>query len=192
MLRLRNTLEKGLGGAGVVLMLTALLLISLVGKNVTYTTRFTPPNTEASLRNSTYFAEVQVLILIFAAVLVLLLPFLGYSILAKSKRIFFPLWVGFLATMALLLLLSLYYLAGANRYRDYLGQLEVTVQRQEGYCEESVCNRVTCARLNSYYDSRRMAIAFSVIGLVCAAIIAVAGFVVNLRRRKTNEIELII
>ena len=121
-----------------------------------------------------------------AAVLVLLLPFLGYSILAKSKRVFFPLWVGFLITMALLLLLNLYYLTGAGVYRDYLNHLYSNITRSDSYCQESMCNRATCARINSYHDSRRTAIAFCVIGLLCAVVIAVSGFVVNLRRRKTN------
>ena len=49
-----------------------------------------------------------------------------------------------------------------------------------------MCNRATCARISSYNDSRRMAIAFTVIALLCAVVIAVTGFVANLRRRKTN------
>ena len=135
MLRLRNTLEKVLAVAGAVLMLTTLLLISLVGKNVTYVTRFTPPTTEKTLLDETYFHQTQILILALAAALVLLLPFLGYSTLAKSKRVFFPLWVAFLIIISILLLLNLQYLTGASAYRDYLSHLSSNINRSNSYCQ---------------------------------------------------------
>lgn len=45
MLRFKNALEKVFVVAVAVLMVSMVVEISLVGKNVTYTTRFTPPST---------------------------------------------------------------------------------------------------------------------------------------------------
>ena len=55
MKRIKNPLETILVITTVILEVTLLVEIGLVGKNVTYTTRFTPPSTERTLMNQTYF-----------------------------------------------------------------------------------------------------------------------------------------
>ena len=51
MLKLKNPFEVIFIFAVAILMLNFALLVSFVGKNLTYTTRFTPPSTERSLKN---------------------------------------------------------------------------------------------------------------------------------------------
>lgn len=45
MLKLKNPMETIFIIVAIALMLTFAVLVSLVGKNLTYTTRFTPPST---------------------------------------------------------------------------------------------------------------------------------------------------
>lgn len=191
MLRFKNALEKVFVVAVAVLMISMVVEISLVGKNVTYTTRFTPPSTEKSLKNETYYTEVQMLILFISSALLILLPFLAYSIFLKTKRFFFPLWIAFMALTALALLCNVYYMTGGTVYRGYLNQIATTIVSTPGYCEESLCNKVTCARINSFKASEKMTLAYSIIDLICSLLIVVGGFLINMQRRKTNEIELI-
>jgi hypothetical protein len=134
MLRLKNALERILVGVVGVLMVAIVVEIALVGKNVTYSSRFTPPSTEGSLKGEGYFGEVQVLILLLGAVLFLLLPLLAYSMFLKSKRYFFPLWVAFLILAAAALLSNVYYLTGSSAYRGYLAQVAATIAGTAGYC----------------------------------------------------------
>lgn len=191
MLRLKNPLESIFMGTSVLLIIVLLVEISLVGKSLTYSTRFTPPSTELNLKNATYFTEGQVAILLFSSLLVLLLPMLVYSIFLKTKRFFVPLWAGFMALTALLLLCNTYFLTGSPKYHDYLTQLAKSIDNSPGYCEENLCNRVSCVRISTFEEARKMTIACSVITILAAIYIVVAGFLINRRRRKTNEIELI-
>ena len=46
MLKLKKPIETVFIVVAVALVLTFVVLVSLVGKNLTYTTRFTPPSTE--------------------------------------------------------------------------------------------------------------------------------------------------
>ena len=41
--------------AALIIIITLIVLVSIVGKNLTYTTKFTPPSTELSLKNQSYF-----------------------------------------------------------------------------------------------------------------------------------------
>ena len=123
--------------------------------------------------------------------LFLVIPSLTYTIFLKSKRLFIPLWATFICLSVFLLLLSIYYLAGSSNYRDYLSQLTTNIDNTPEYCQKSMCNKVTCARLSSYHSSRYMATAFCVIGSLSSIYIAGIGFYINLGRRKHNEIELI-
>jgi hypothetical protein len=92
---------------------------------------------------------------------------------------------------ALLMLASVYFLSGSQLYRSYLSQVGRSISSSPGYCEESLCNKVSCVRVDTYRDSRRMVIAGCVIDLICSVYIVAAGFLINRRRRKNNEIELI-
>lgn len=191
MFKLKNPMETIFIIVAIILMLTFVVLVSLVGKNLTYTTRFTPPSTERSLKNESYFTESQVIIVVLGGALILLLPTLSYMVFLKSKRYFIPLWVTYISMAAVLLLTSLYYLAGSSNYRDYLGQVSAVIDNTPNYCEQSLCSTVTCARMKSYHASRSMAEAFMVIGSLGSLYVAGVGFVINLRRRKSNEVELI-
>lgn len=173
------------------LMVSIVVEIALVGKNVTYSSRFTPPSTEGRLKNESYFGGVQVLILLVGAVLFLLLPLLAYSMFLKSKRYFFPIWVAFLILAATALLANVYYLTGSSDYKGYLAQVASTIAGTAGYCEQSPCNKVTCARISSFQSAQSMTLGYSVITLICSLYVAVAGVLINLRRSKSNEIELI-
>ncbi len=51
MIKLEGLKIKLLLAFSIVIMLILFLQISFMGKNLTYTTRFTPPSTENSLRN---------------------------------------------------------------------------------------------------------------------------------------------
>ena len=51
MIRLKTWFEIAFLIVAAVLLLTLALLVALVGKNLTYTTRFTPPSTEKALKN---------------------------------------------------------------------------------------------------------------------------------------------
>jgi hypothetical protein len=167
-------------------MIAIIVQIALVGKNVTYSSRFTPPSTESKLKSESYFGGVQVLILVVGAVLFLILPLLAYSMFLKSKRYFFPIWVTFLILAATALLANVYYLTGSSDYRGYLAQVASTIAGSTGYCEQSPCNKVTCARISSFQASQSMTLAYSVITLVCSLYVAVAGVLINLRRSKSN------
>jgi len=112
MLRLKNFLEKGFLGVAAILMAVIIVDISILGKNLTFMTRFTPPSTEEDLKNEAYFTHIQVFILLMSSLLFLLLPFLGYSVFVKSKRYFFPLWIAFMIITAFILLSNVYYLTG--------------------------------------------------------------------------------
>lgn len=191
MLKLKNALERIFVIVAGVLMVAIVVEIALVGKNITFSSRFTPPSTEKTLKGESFYAEVQAFILLTSAVLLVLLPLLAYSIFMKSKRYFFPLWVAFLAVTATALLSNVYYLTGSKSYRGYLNQVAGTIAESAGYCEESMCNKVTCARIGSFKASESMTLAYSIIGLLCSLYIVVAGVLINLRRRKNNEIELI-
>jgi hypothetical protein len=116
---------------------------------------------------------------------------LVYSIFLKTKRFFVPLWAGFMALTSLLLLSNTYFLTGSPKYRDFLSQLSKSIENSPGYCEDNICNRVSCVRINTFEEARKMTIACSVIIILTAIYIVVAGFLINRRRRKTNEIELI-
>jgi hypothetical protein len=174
-----------------ILMVAIVVEIALIGKNITFSSRFTPPSTENVLKNESYYAEVQMLILFISAVLLVLLPLLAYSIFMKSKRYFFPLWVAFMAVTSTALICNVYYLTGSKDYRNYLNQVAGTIGGSAGYCEESMCNKVTCARIGSFKSSESMTLAYSIIDLLCSLYIVVAGVLINLKRRKNNEIELI-
>lgn len=165
--------------------------MGLIGKNITFSSRFTPPSTEKTLKEESYYAEVQMLILLLSAILLVVLPLLSYSIFMKSKRYFFPLWVAFMAITATALLSNVYYMTGSKAYRGYLNQINSTIAGVAGYCEESMCNKVTCARIASFKASESMTLAYSIIALLCSLYIVVAGVLINLKRRKNNEIELI-
>lgn len=153
MLKLKNTLERIFVGVVAVLMVAIVVEISLIGKNVTYSSRFTPPSTEKTLKDDSYYSQVQMLILLLSSILLVLLPLLAYSIFMKSKRYFFPLWVAFMAVTATILLCNVYYLTGSKDYRGYLNQISGTIAGTSGYCEQSMCNKVTCARINSFKAS---------------------------------------
>jgi hypothetical protein len=135
MLKLKNALEKAFVAVAVVLMISIVVEIALVGKNVTYTTRFTPPSTEQALKNETYYTEVQMLIILVSSLLLVLLPFLAYSIFMKTKRFFFPLWITFMVLTAITLLSNVYYMTGSSAYRSYLNQIANTISVAAGYCE---------------------------------------------------------
>ena len=124
----------------------------------------------------------------FGGLLILLLPALSYTIFMKSKRFFIPLWTAYIVLAGLLLLVSIYYLAGSNEYRDYLSQVSAVVDSTPNYCEASMCNKATCARMTSFHSSRCMVEAFCIIGTIGSLYIAGAGFMINLTRRKSNEI----
>lgn len=51
MLRLKNFLEKGFLGVAAILMAAIVVDISILGKNLTFMTRFTPPSTEEDLKS---------------------------------------------------------------------------------------------------------------------------------------------
>lgn len=191
MLKLKNPFEVIFIFAVAILMLNFALLVSFVGKNLTYTTRFTPPSTERSLKNETYFTECQVLIVAFGGLLIIILPALCYTVFMKSKRFFLPIWGTYTAVIVLLILSSLYYISGSQNYRDFLSQISSTIDATPDYCSMSLCNMATCARMSSYNSSRKMTEAFCVIGTLCSLYVVGLGFFINLRRRKTNEIELI-
>jgi hypothetical protein len=106
----------------------------------------------------------------------------------KTKRFFFPLWIAFMAVTAIALLSNVYYMTGSSIYRNYLNQIANTINNTAGFCEGSLCNKVTCARIKSFKDSERMTLAYSIIELLCSLFIVVAGFLINIKRRKTNEI----
>lgn len=191
MFKLKNPIETIFIAVAFVLLITFAALVSLVGKNLTYTTRFTPPSTERSLRNESYFTESQALIVILGGTLILVLPSLSYTVFMKSKRYFIPLWGAYIAVAAVLLLTSLYYLVGSQRYRDFLSQVSDVIDNTPGYCEKSLCNKTTCARMSSYHTSRQMVEAFMVVCCLGSLYVAGIGFLINKRRRKSNEIELI-
>jgi formate hydrogenlyase subunit 3/multisubunit Na+/H+ antiporter MnhD subunit len=134
MLKLKNALERIFVGVVVVLMVSIVVEISLIGKNITFSSRFTPPSTEKSLKEESYYAEVQMLILLLSSILLVLLPLLAYSIFLKSKRYFFPLWVGFMVVTAAALLSNVYYMTGSRAYRSYLNQVSNIVVDTPGYC----------------------------------------------------------
>lgn len=188
MLKLKNTLERVFVAVTVVLMVSIVVEISLIGKNITFSSRFTPPSTEKTLKDESYYAEVQTLILLLSAILLVLLPLLAYSIFMKSKRYFFPLWVAFMVITAAALLCNVYYMTGSKSYRGYLNQVANTILNTPGYCDESMCNKVTCARIGSFKASERMTLAYSIIDLLCSLYIVVGGVLINIKRRKTNEI----
>ena len=104
----------------VALVLIAIPNIAIIAKNITYTTRFTPPSTELQLKNSTFYTQAQILILVLTSLLIIVLPFLAYCIFAKSKRFFFPLWIAFMVIVSLLLIINVYFLTGSQNYKDYL------------------------------------------------------------------------
>lgn len=91
----------------------------------------------------------------------------------------------------MLLLTSLYYLAGSSNYRDYLGQISSVIDNTPDYCQKSLCNTATCSRMESYDSSRKVVEAFMVVGSLGSLYVAGVGFLINLRRRKSNEVELI-
>lgn len=191
MFKLKNPIESIFIVVAFVLLITFAVLVSLVGKNLTYTTRFTPPSTERSLKNESYFTESQAVIVVLGGVLILLLPSLSYTVFMKSRRYFVPLWGTYIAVAAVLLLSSLYYLVGSQGYRDFLSQVSAVIDNTPGYCEKSLCNKATCARMSSYHVSRQIVEAFMVICSLGSLYVAGVGFLINKRRRKSNEIELI-
>ena len=191
MLRFKNALERIFIIATIILTITIIVEISLVGKNVTFSTRFTPPSTQRSLKNQTYYTEVQVLMLFVNSLMLFLLPALTYSIFMKTKRFFFPLWIGFMALTAVTLMCNVYYMTGCTQYRNYLSQIAKAISNTVGYCQESICNKATCARIQSFKDSEKMTLAYSIIDLICSVFIIIGGLVINMKRRKSSEIELI-
>lgn len=134
MFKLKNPMETIFIVVTFVLLITFAVLVSLVGKNLTYTTRFTPPSTERSLKNESYFTESQALIVILAGALILVLPSLSYTVFMKSKRYFIPLWGTYIALAAVLMLTSLYYLLGSQGYRDFLSQVNSVIDNTPDYC----------------------------------------------------------
>jgi hypothetical protein len=191
MLKIKNPKETIFVATTAALLATLVVLVAILGKNLTYTTRFTPPSTEQALKNQSYFTESQVFIVSLGGLLLLALPSLAYAVFLKSKRLFVPLWAAFVALMACLLLATLYFLAGSQEYRDYLWQVSQRIEETPGFCEASLCNKATCARMSSLRSSRAMAEAFCVIGLLGSLYIAAVGLLIHLARRKANEIELI-
>lgn len=119
---------------GIVLVLTAIVQISIIGKNLTFSTRFTPPSTEKSLKDSTYYTEAQILMLGLSSLIIVIVPFLTYCIFIKSKRFFLPLWIGYMIMASLLLVVNVYYLTGSQNYKDYLSSVSSTIDNSPNYC----------------------------------------------------------
>lgn len=147
MLKLKSWFEIAFIIVAFILLVTFAVLISLVGKNLTYTTRFTPPSTERSLKNESYFTESQVFIVFAGGILMVLLPVLTYTVFLKSKRFFIPIWATYLSLIVILMLTSLYYLTGSQDYRDYLSQVSSVINSNPDYCQASLCNKATCVRM---------------------------------------------
>lgn len=187
-----KALEKVLLSASALLLLAIFLEISLVGKNLTYTTRFTPPSSENSLRNETYYTETQVLLIALSALLAFLTPAFLFFTFTKSKRYFFPTWVAVIALCVLALLLSIYYLGGSNTYRDYLSQIRRRIAGDSSFCGGGLGQKSTCVRVESYQASQKMTIAFAVLCSLCSLTIIPVAFLVNQHRRRDISLELVV
>ena len=121
----------------------------------------------------------------------LLIPIITFVTFKKSKRFFFPFWITFIVANGFLLLLNFYYLTGSGKYRDYLDQLNERISSKVEYWENSLCNKANCVRIDSYYDSRSMSLAFIILGIITNTIVIFSGFVINVSKKKDNELELI-
>jgi hypothetical protein len=123
MKKIEALLEKILITTCSIILLVIFLEISFIGKNLTYTTRFTPPSTEDSIRNQTYYTEVQVIIIVTLILYAFYIPIFVYVTFTKSKRYFFPLWICFIIFNSVIILFNIYYLVGFKNYRRFLSQL---------------------------------------------------------------------
>ena len=186
MLKLKNIQEIIFIIVGVVLLLTLVVLISLVGKNLTYSRHFTPPSTEQDLKDQTFFTQSQVLMVTTGSFLILLVPAFTFTAFLQKKRMFVPMWGVFVGLSIFLMLLAIYNLMGSGSYREYLGQVSNVIEGSPGYCQTSMCNKATCARMSSFSSSRTIVEVFLGLGSISSMLMAYLGFRINLARRKNT------
>ena len=122
----------------------------------------------------------------------LYLPIFVYATFTKSKRYFFPLWIVFIVFNFLLILFHVYYLVGFKSYRKFLSQLEYQIGLDANYCNVNVCQKTNCIRLATFSESKQMSLAFIIIDLLMAICTVITSVVCNRKRRKSNDLELII
>ena len=98
-------------------LLLVLLEISLMAKNLTYASRFTPPSTEKYILNKTYNLESQVLVIILLTINLFCVIGMAYATFNRGLKAFMISTVIALTQNVMIVIFCLYFLAGGSDYR---------------------------------------------------------------------------
>lgn len=125
------------------------------------------------------------LIIFLCIVYVLLLPLTAFSSVKHPKKEFMTVLMTTVGVSIFLILLNIYFLAGASAYRGFMGQ-KYDENTASGVCssnKSTLCVIGTCTRMQVFHSARGMAIAFSVINNVFSVVFILASIMANKKRK---------
>ena len=186
--RAKKLVKWSLISVTVALVVVTTLAVGLVGKNITYTARLTPPAQRAQLDEASVYYYSQISLLALGLLFNLALLANGYVAFTMNRRKFRINIGTAMSNLGILVLLwlgtmvvTIAFVIGGGTYQSLL-KAEMASPSTWDNCTASLCGAATCARLSAYSAAHSMSVAFAVIGSLLGTALVPLSLLINSNR----------
>lgn len=186
--RAKKLVKWSLISVTVALVVVTTLAVGLVGKNITYTARLTPPAQRAQLDEASVYYYSQISLLALGLLFNLALLANGYVAFTMNRRKFRINIGTAMSNLGILVLLwlgtmvvTIAFVVGGGSYQSLL-KAEMASPSTWDNCAASLCGAATCARLSAYSAAHSMSVAFAVIGSLLGTALVPLSLLINSNR----------